>query len=162
MGVGVLLADQISKTVALALDAGSSARSGDGWFSVRQVRNTGASFGIGAGHPLVITVLAMTATAAVAMAVFRTRNTPTALAWAVVLGGAGGNLADRLFRAPGLGHGPIIDWIHVAGYPATFNLADLAIRAGALAVVITIVLSDRSRTERRMRGTGPVANTNRR
>jgi lipoprotein signal peptidase len=38
---------------------------------------------------------------------------------ALLLGGALGNLADRLFRPPGLGSGAVIDWIHVQGYPAT-------------------------------------------
>jgi len=143
VAVGVLLADQISKTLALALDSGSGVRRGDGWFSARPVRNTGASFGIGAGHPLVITVVAITATAAVAVAVSRTRNRATALAWAVVLGGAAGNLADRFFRSPGLGGGAVVDWIHVAGYSASFNLADLAIRVGALAAATAMVLSGR-------------------
>ena len=70
------------------------------------------------------------------------RSTPsrlTALFLAAVLGGALGNLADRIFRSPGLGRGAVIDWIHVAWYPATFNIADVAIRLGAVGVVATIL-----------------------
>ena len=51
------------------------------------------------------------------------------MALAVVMGGALGNIVDRL------ADGAVTDWIHVAWYPATFNLADLAIRAGVLVAV---------------------------
>jgi signal peptidase II len=99
--------------------------------SVRLVRNTGASFGIGAGHPVLVVASSVAVIAVVAVVLARTRSRPAALLLAVVLGGALGNLADRVFRSPGLGRGPVIDWIHVLGYPATFNLADVAIRVGA-------------------------------
>jgi len=142
--VGVFLADQASKGLVLAADPNAADRWGGSWFSVRLVRNTGASFGIGSGHPAVITVVALVAVAAVAVVVSRTRRRTTALAWAVVLGGAAGNLADRIFRSPGPGRGAVVDWIHVAGYPATFNLADIAIRAGALAALLTLAAASRS------------------
>jgi signal peptidase II len=147
VAVGVLLADQVSKSLVLAVDPGSATRWGAGWFSVRLVRNTGASFGIGAGHPLVITLVALVLTVVVAVLTVlaaRSRGRVAAIAWAVVLGGAAGNLADRLIRAPGLGRGAVVDWIHVDGYPATFNLADLALRAGVVVAVITMILAGRS------------------
>jgi hypothetical protein len=80
--------------------------------SVRVVRNTGASFGIGAGHPVLVVassaaVIAVIAVVAVLLA--RTRSRPAALFLAVVLGGALGNLADRVFRSPGLGRGGRLD-----------------------------------------------------
>jgi signal peptidase II len=61
------------------------------------------------------------------------------LCLAAVLGGALGNLADRLFRAPGLGRGGVVDWIHVAWYPATFNIPDVAIRVGAVGALIAML-----------------------
>jgi lipoprotein signal peptidase len=63
----------------------------------------------------------------------RARARAVALPLAAVVGGAAGNLADRLFRGPGLGQGAVVEWIYVAAYPATFNLADVAIRLGAVA-----------------------------
>jgi signal peptidase II len=124
----VLAADQLSKSlVPVARPDG-----GGGLVSVRLVRNTGASFGIGAGHPLLIVASSAAVIAVVAVLLACVRSRPAALFLAVVLGGALGNLADRLFRSPGLGRGAVVDWIHVAGYPATFNLADVAIRAGAI------------------------------
>lgn len=105
---------------------------GGGLVSVRVVRNTGASFGIGAGQPLLVAGSSAVVIAAVAVLRALVRSRAAALFLAVVLGGALGNLADRLFRPPGLGHGAVAAWIHVAGYPATLNLADVAVRAGAV------------------------------
>ena len=70
------------------------------------------------------------------MLLARTRSRAAALSLGAVAGGAAGNLADRLLRGPGLGSGSVVDWIHVAIYPATFNLADVAIRLGALCALI--------------------------
>lgn len=77
--------------------------------------------------------------AVVAVLLARTRSRLAALFLAAVLGGALGNLADRLFRSPGAGRGAVVDWIHVAGYPATFNLADVAIRVGAIGAAVAFL-----------------------
>lgn len=132
----VLAADQLSKSLVLAAHpAGGEG----GLVSVRLVRNTGASLGIGAGHPLLIVTTSAAVIAVVAVLLARVRSRPAALLLAVVLGGALGNLADRVFRSPGLGRGAVVDWIHVAGYPASFNLADVAVRAGAVGVAVLLV-----------------------
>ena len=136
MAVLVLAGDQVSKSLVLAATPGPG---GDGVVSVRLVRNTGASFGVGAGHPLLITATSVAVIAIVAVLLSRTSSRAAALCLASVLGGALGNLADRLFRAPGLGRGAVVDWIHVSFYPATFNLADLAIRIGAIAAVLAML-----------------------
>ena len=126
----VLAADQLSKSLLLAARPGGGG--GGGVVSAQVVRNTGASFGIGAGHPLLVVGSSAVIIAVAAVLLARTRSRPAVLFLAVVLGGALGNLADRLFRSPGSGRGAVVDWIHVAGYPATFNLADVAIRVGAV------------------------------
>jgi signal peptidase II len=107
--------------------------------SVRLVRNTGASFGIGAGHPLLITLTAAAVLVVAVVLLARTRSRAAALSLAAVAGGAAGNLADRLLRGPGPGRGAVVDWIHLAGYPATFNIADIAIRLGALCAIIAVI-----------------------
>ena len=137
VAVIVLAGDQVSKSLVLASHPVPSG--GGGVVSVRLVRNTGASFGLGAGHPIVIVLTAVAVIAIVAVLLARTRSKAAALCLAAVLGGALGNLADRLFRAPGLGRGAVVDWIHVAVYPATFNLADLAIRVGAIGAVVALL-----------------------
>jgi signal peptidase II len=137
VAVLVLAVDQVSKSVAVAAGPGGSG----GIVSVRLVRNTGASFGIGSGHPLVITLTAAAVLAVALVLLARARSRAVALSLAAVAGGAAGNLADRLFRGPGLGRGAVVDWIHVVGYPATFNLADVAIRLGAVCAVIAALVT---------------------
>jgi signal peptidase II len=137
VAVLVLAGDQVSKSLVLAAHPGPGG--GGGPVSVRLVRNTGASFGLGAGHPVVVVLAAVVIIAIVAVLLARTRGKAAALCLAAVLGGALGNLADRLFRAPGLGRGAVVDWIHVSFYPATFNIADLAIRVGAVGAVLAML-----------------------
>jgi signal peptidase II len=132
----VLAVDQVTKSAVVAANPRGN---GSGLVSLRLVRNSGASFGIGAGHPLVITLTALAILAVAVALLLRTASRAVALSLAVVAGGAAGNLADRLVRGPGLGRGAVVDWIHVAFYPATFNIADLAIRLGALAAVIAVL-----------------------
>ena len=88
------------------------------------MRNTGASFGIGAGHPVLITLTATAVLAVAAVLLVRATSRVTALFLAAVLGVAAGNLADRLLRSRDSAVA-VVDWIHVAGYPATFNVADV-------------------------------------
>lgn len=54
---------------------------------------------------------------------------------ALVLGGALGNLADRLFRAPGVLEGGVVDFVDVGSWP-TFNLADAAITVGVVLLLL--------------------------
>ncbi len=136
VAVIVLAGDQVSKSLVLAAHPGPG---GGGLVSVRLVRNTGASFGLEAGHPLLVVLAAVAIIAIVAVLLTRTQSKAAAVCLAAVLGGALGNLADRLFRAPGLGRGAVVDWIHVWFYPDTFNLADLAIRVGAVGAVIAML-----------------------
>lgn len=127
----VIALDQASKAwVAAARPTGG----GGGIVSVRLVRNTGASLGIGAGHPDIVVLVSIVIIAVVIALLARSRGKAMTACLALVLGGAVSNLADRLVRGPGLGHGGVIDWMHVWGYPATFNLADVAIRVGAVGV----------------------------
>lgn len=138
----VVAADQVSKSLVVAAGPGSG-----GMVSVRLVRNPGASFGIGAGHPLVITLTAAAVLTVALVLLARARSQIVAMSLAAVTGGAVGNLADRLFRGPGFGRGAVVDWIHVVGYPPTFNLADVAIRLGAACAIVASLLASPRRTK---------------
>lgn len=140
IAVLVLAADQITKSLVVAMPPPGQH---GGLVSVRLVRNTGASFGIGSGHPLVITLVAAAVLTVAVVLLFRARRTSVALFLAAVTGGAAGNLTDRLVRSPGFGRGAVVDWIHVVAYPATFNLADLAIRIGTVGAAVAWILADR-------------------
>lgn len=142
----VVAADQLSKSLVLS----ARTRSGGGLVSVRVVRNTGASFGVGAGHPVLIVASSAAVIAVVAALLVRIKSRPAVYFLAAVLGGGLGNLADRFLRSPGLGRGAVVDWIHVAGYPPSFNLADVAIRVGAVGAAL-VVLGAATRLPDRLR-----------
>jgi signal peptidase II len=139
IGTGILAADQVSKSLVLALDPASARGPASGWLTVHLIRNAGASGGFGAAYPTVITALGVVIAATAGTLALRTQSRAVALCLAAVLAGAAGNLADRVFRAPGLGRGAVVDWIHVGGSRASFNLADLAIQLGALGTVIAML-----------------------
>ena len=140
----VLAADQITKSLVLRLHPVT----GSGLVSVRLVRNTGASGGIAAGYPVLVTLAAVAIVAVAGTLAVRTRSRAVAICLAAVLGGALGNLSDRLFRSPGLGRGAVVDWIHVAGRGGSFNISDLAIQLGAVAAVVAMFAADRARVRR--------------
>jgi signal peptidase II len=75
---------------------------------------------------------------------FRRRSGWQALALGLVLGGALGNLTDRIVRAPGL-RGEVVDFIDVRIWPV-FNVADMAVVSGALLLAWTSIRA--ARTER--------------
>jgi signal peptidase II len=140
----VLAADQITKSLVLRLHPVT----GSGLVSIRLVRNTGASGGIASGYPVLVTLAAVAIVAVAGTLAVRTRSRAVAICLAAVLGGALGNLSDRLFRAPGLGRGAVVDWIHVAGRGGSFNISDLAIQLGAVAAVVAMFAADRARVRR--------------
>jgi signal peptidase II len=99
-------------------------------------RNPGAAFSVGTGETVVFTVIAF----GVIVYIARTARKLYSLGWAValglLLGGAMGNLSDRIFRAPGLFRGDVVDWIAVTRFYPIFNLADSAIVCGGILTVI--------------------------
>ena len=140
----VLAADQITKSLVLRLHPVT----GSGLVSIQLVRNTGASGGIAAGYPVLVTLAAVAIVAVAGTLAVRTRSRAVAICLAAVLGGALGTLSDRLFRAPGLGRGAVVDWIHVAGRGGSFNISDVAIQLGAVAAVVAMFAADRARVRR--------------
>jgi len=141
--LAVLAADQVSKSLVLA--AHPAGVIGSGWISVRLVRNTGASGGLASGYPVLVTLAAIAVTAVAAVFALRARGRLAALCLAAVLGGAAGNLADRIFRAPGFGRGGVVDWIHFGGSGGSLDVADLAIQFGVLGAIIAIIAGERVR-----------------
>jgi signal peptidase II len=147
--VAVLAADQVSKSLVLATVPTGVA--GSGWVSVRLARNTGASGGLASGFPVLVTLAAIAITAVAAAFALRARGRAVTLCLAAVLGGALGNLSDRLFRAPGFGRGGVVDWIHLGGRGGSMDVADIAIQLGVIGAIIGIVVGDRARRARAAR-----------
>lgn len=145
----VAVADQVSKSLILSSRVTAA---GSGWIEVRLVRNTGASGGIAAGHPVLVTLAGILIAAGAVILALRSRDRLPALCLAAACGGAIGNLSDRLLRSPGFGRGAVVDWIHLAGRGGSFNIADLAIQFGALAAVIAMFAAERTARPRRAGG----------
>jgi signal peptidase II len=134
--VAVLVAaDQVTKSLVLT----GRIAGGTGWAAVRLVRNTGSAGGLAAGHPVLVFLLALAITAFAVTVALRSRRMATALSFSFVVAGAIGNLSDRVFRAPGLGRGAVVDWIHFAGGGGSLNLSDLAINVGVFGAVIAML-----------------------
>ncbi|MFI2261999.1 signal peptidase II [Streptomyces tubercidicus] len=99
------------------------------------IRNRGAAFGIGEALTIFLTIIATV----VVLVIFRIARKLYSLPWAIalglLLGGAFGNLTDRIFRSPGVFEGAVVDFIAPA-YFAVFNLADSAIVCGGVLIVI--------------------------
>lgn len=147
----VYVGDLVTKTLALR---GLEGRSGPlvvipDVLQFRLIFNSGAAFSIGTGMTIVFTFIA----AGVVIAILRTarklRSRPWAFTLGLLLGGALGNLTDRLLRYPsGFGRstqfqGHVVDFIEVLpghfpviDYFPVFNIADSAIVCGGILAVI--------------------------
>jgi signal peptidase II len=138
----IVAADQVTKTLVLASKTGAA---GTGFVNIRLVRNTGANGGVAAGYPVAVTLVAAAVAVVAIVFALRARGRGMAICLAAVVGGALGNLADRLLRAPGFGRGAVVDWIHVNALNGSFNLADLAIQSGIAGVVIALLAGEHFR-----------------
>ena len=113
-----------------------------GLLMLRESRNPGAAFSIGTSMTIVFTVIAVGVISFIARSARRIYSLPWAVALGLLLGGATGNLADRIFRGPGPLRGWVVDWIEVPHWPV-FNLADSAIVCGGLLIVLLAALGRR-------------------
>lgn len=135
----VVAVDQVTKALAVAqLEGQPSIELIGQWLQLTFVRNPGAAFSLAGNYTIVISVIAIV----VAVAIVRTARTLTSTWWAVVfggiLGGAVGNLIDRLLREPGPGRGHVVDFLALPNWPV-FNVADMAlVGSAAVAVILTV------------------------
>jgi signal peptidase II len=139
VAVAVLLLDLLTKYLVVEhLERRDPIRLLGGALLLAVSRNSGAAFSFAQGATVVFTAVAVT----VIVGIVRTARQLGSTGWAVclglLLGGATGNLVDRIFRAPGPGRGAVVDFIDFRVWPV-FNLADSAIVCGGqLAVLLTM------------------------
>lgn len=129
--VAVVVADQGIKLWALSRLADHQAIVlPGGWMELRLISNPGAAFSVDSGWTWIFTLCATAAVAVLSWFAVRARSRAQAVALGLLLGGAAGNLLDRLFRAPGPGVGRVVDFIDYHGW-FVGDVADIAIVAGA-------------------------------
>ena len=143
--LGVVLLDQITKAwVVASLSDRPLSIIGDR-VELRLSRNPGGAFSILTGFTPLLAVLAAIVAIVLVRVAQRAKDPVMVVALSLVLGGALGNLADRLFRAPGFLRGEVVDFVRVGAFPS-FNVADSAVTIGA---VLLLLWGWRDRDERR-------------
>ena len=128
------------------------------WFQLHLIRNPGAAFSAGSDFTPALSVLAIVACCVVLFLARRIGARWWAVSLGLLLAGIGGNLTDRLLRAPGPLQGHVIDFFQLPNWPI-FNVADICIDVGAgLALLLTFrgVGLDGTREEQRPRDGGAV------
>jgi len=140
----VVTADAVSKALVLRdLPGRPPVRLLDGLLTLRLTLNPGAAFGVGTSYTAIIALIACGVVAYVIRMAARLRSLAWTIALGLLLGGAAGNLADRLFRAPGPFRGSVVDWLNLPHFAWTFNVADAAITCAAVLIVILTLLGVR-------------------
>ncbi|WP_349263775.1 signal peptidase II [Actinocrinis sp.] len=143
--VGVLLVvaaavyalDVVSKVVVAAtMTYGSPIRLLGSALQLDYTRNGGAAFSLGGtGYTVVFTLIAVGVVTVILRLARKLFSVRWAIALGLLLGGALGNLTDRIARAPGVFRGWVVDFIEIPHWPI-FNLADSAICVGGALMVL--------------------------
>ncbi len=106
-----------------------------GPFGLALTFNSGFAFSLFSGRALLVTVLLCVGVAVLAWAVAQARTVPMAVGAGLVLGGAVGNLCERIFGGHG---GRVPDFITLDYWP-TFNLADACVTVGVVIVIVALL-----------------------
>ncbi len=135
VAVGVVAIDQLTKwwAVESLRDHDPVPLVGD-LLSLRFVLNPGAALGTAAGYTIVLSLVAVATTIALVVLAPRLRDRWWAVGLGLFLGGAVGNLVDRVVRDPGFLRGHVVDFIDYAGL-FVGNVADIALTVAAVVVV---------------------------
>jgi signal peptidase II len=104
--------------------------------------NSGMAFGSGEGLGPVIGVVALVVIVGLLVSLGRRGDPLSTVATGLVIGGALGNVADRVFRSPGFFRGAVVDFIDLQWWPI-FNVADMAVTIGGALLVLGSVRSSR-------------------
>jgi len=103
------------------------------------IENPGAAFSLLSGSTWIFAIIASGVVVFILLFARRIRSVGWAVLFGLLLGGTLGNLTDRLTREPGFGRGYVVDFIQVWGFPAIFNIADIAI-VSAMGLFILLTL----------------------
>jgi signal peptidase II len=112
-----------------------------GVLTLRYTTNSGGAFSLGESAPWLFVGATVVVIVAIVVTAFRHMGRLHAVALGLVLGGAFGNLTDRVIRGPGL-RGRVVDFVDLHVWPV-FNVADSAIVVGALLIGVASLRSGR-------------------
>ncbi len=132
--LAVVAVDQATKAWAVAaLADGAPVVIVDGLLQLRLFRNPGAAFSFATGTTWIFTIVATVVSVVIVRISRRLGSLPWALALGLLLGGAVGNLMDRLFRQPGFPEGHVVDFLDLP-HLFVFNVADASITCAAVLI----------------------------
>jgi signal peptidase II len=114
-----------------------------GVLDLRFTTNPGGAFSLGQRAPWIFVGASILVSVAIIVTAFRHTNTATSVALGLILGGAMGNLTDRIVRGGGFS-GHVVDFVDFHVWPV-FNLADSAIVVGAVVLAISSLAADGDR-----------------
>lgn len=128
--------DVVSKVLVVArLTPGKPVRVLGSLVQLTYTRNSGAAFSMGWSYTAIFTLIATVVVIFILRLARKLYSAPWAVALGLLLGGAAGNLTDRIVRAPGPLRGWVVDFVQVPHF-AIFNLADSAITCGGVLMVL--------------------------
>ena len=102
--------------------------------------NEGMAFSTGTNIGPFIGMLAIVVIAILVATMRKQSNTMSLVATGCIVGGATGNVLDRVFRGTGFMNGAVVDFIDLRWWPV-FNVADIGIVCGAIAVAFSMIVS---------------------
>jgi signal peptidase II len=130
VAAGVVALDIVTKQWAMAgLHDGPVVLFGN--VRLALTRNKAAAFGLGGAFVPFLAVGALVLVLVMVGTGTATEKALVALALGLILGGAFGNVIDRIFRSPGFLRGSVVDFVDLGFWPV-FNLADSAITCGCV------------------------------
>jgi len=140
IAAAVITVDQITKLWALQTLVGQPSIEVIGeWLKFTFARNPGGAFSIGTQFTWLFTFVALGVVLAILFFSRRVTSTWWLIALGVLMGGALGNLMDRMLQPPGIGVGHVVDFIQLPNWPI-FNIADMAVVGSSCAIVVLSLL----------------------
>ena len=130
----IVALDQATKSWAVAALADGPKQIFGETVEFNLTRNGGSAFSRFQGVTPILAVGAIVVTIVLARVLRGTTDRVLVVALTLVLGGALGNLADRIFRAPGFMRGHVVDFLAVGWWPV-FNVADSCVSIGAVLLI---------------------------
>lgn len=131
----IVLIDQASKSWAVTTLADGPIVVIDGFFKLRLTFNTGASFSSFSGGGPIIAIVVFGVIGFIFYILGDASRKLEAVALGFVLGGAVGNLIDRVFGGEGILDGAVVDFLAVSSF-AVFNVADMAVNLGVVLLFV--------------------------
>jgi signal peptidase II len=136
LAVVVVALDATTKQLAMHHLVGGETRRFIGSFlQLTLLRNPGMAFSQATNLTWLLSLIVIAVSVVVVVVSRRCASLPWTIALGLILGGALGNLGDRIFRDPGVLRGHVVDFLELPHWPV-FNLADSAVVLGAVLVVV--------------------------